>query len=112
MNSSKDVIKACMARTGKTRHAIAAPLGAQPSQIYGILAGKQFLTKAMAIRAAELLEVEPAAIYAIACADRERDRGLHDSLLKVARAALTAAIVVGISAPAVAAVERVNCILC
>lgn len=112
MNSSKEVIEACLKRTGKTRHAIAAPLGAQPGQIYGILAGKRFLSKSMCTRAAEILECEPAALYAIACAERETDRILRESLLKMARAALTAAIVVGISAPAVAAVERVNCILC
>ena len=112
MQSSIDIVQACMQKTGLTKHAIAAALGAQPGQIYKIIAGKLFLTKSMCEHAAGILEVEYAGLYNIACAERETNKVLKESLMRVAQPARTAALILGITAPLAGARGDGNCILC
>lgn len=117
MQSSNEVLDALAVRLGDvdapaSDYAMAKALGVTPQRMSAIRHGRLYLSKAMAIRAAEIMAVEPAALINIAAAERETNAIVKRSLLKVAQAALTVSLVVGISAPAAGAAKAVNCILC
>ena len=75
MQTSNDVLDALALRLGEpgapaSDYATAKALGVEPQRVSKIRHGKLYLSKAMAIRAAEILAVEPAALINIAAAER------------------------------------------
>lgn len=120
MQTSNDVLDAIAERyrTDKgpaSDYRIAKLLDVTPPRISSIRSGKLFISKSLAIKAAELLGIEPGPLVAIATAERETNEVLKASLLRMARHALTVVIVLCISAPLSVAGGRAAdalCILC
>lgn len=120
MQTSNDVLDALANRLGTpdkpaSDYRIARELDVTTQRISSIRHGRIFLSKSMAITASKLLEVEPAALIAIATAERETDQTVKESLLRIARASLAVSIALCVSAaPQLAAgtAAAAQCILC
>lgn len=93
MKSSVDILDELSKenkRRGETGsdYALATVLCTKPPRISDIRNGRQTLSKSLCRVAAYYLGVEYGALVTIAAADREKDKTLKDSLLKVAAAGL------------------------
>ncbi|MEM7543781.1 MAG: hypothetical protein AAF384_19665 [Pseudomonadota bacterium] len=89
-------------------------MGDNKGQIYNMLKGRRTLTKTQVIKAAELLGVDPAPLYAVVLSEREKDPDLSKGLKRLASKGMAAAILMSlcITSPANPLIMFTFCILC